>query len=233
MPVAAVAADVRTRAVARALAQRAIHAIFLAMKLLFATTNPHKTREIAQILGPLGIEVCTLADVGTPVAEPIEDADTFEGNARIKAVAYARALGLPCLADDSGLEVDALGGAPGVHSAHYAGVGGTREQRDRANREKLILELRKLGDVSRAARFVCALCLVDAAGRVLFEARGTFPGVITDEPRGDNGFGYDPHLLVPDLGKHAAELPDEVKNARSHRGAAARALHAWLKEHPL
>lgn len=203
------------------------------MRLLFATTNPHKAREIGQMLGPLGIEVCSLADVAPNLPEPVEDADTFEGNARIKAVAYARALRMSCLADDSGLEVDALGGAPGVHSARYAGVGQTREERDRANNEKLIAELRKRGDVARSARFVCALCLVDAEGCVLFETRGTFAGVVTDEARGANGFGYDPHLFLPDVGKSSAELSDGEKNARSHRGAATRALHAWLVQHPL
>lgn len=203
------------------------------MKLLVATTNPHKVREIGQVLGPLGVEVCSLADVSADIPEPEENADSFEGNARIKAVAYARALGMPCVADDSGLEVDALGGAPGVHSARYAGVGETREERDRANNAKLIAELRKLGDVDRSARFVCALCLADSQGNVLFETRGTFPGVITDEARGENGFGYDPHLFLPDVGKTSAELPPEAKNARSHRGAATRALYAWLVEHPL
>jgi XTP/dITP diphosphohydrolase len=191
------------------------------MKLLIATTNPHKVREIGQVLGPLGLDVCSLADVAPHLPEPVEDADTFEGNARIKAVAYARALRMPCLADDSGLEVDALGGAPGVHSAYYGGVGKTREERDPANNRKLIAELRKLGDVDRSARFVCALCLVDAEGRVLFETRG------------ENGFGYDPHLFLPDVGKTSAELPPDAKNARSHRGAATRALHAWLVKNPL
>ncbi len=203
------------------------------MRLLFATTNPHKAREIAQVLGPLGMEVCSLADVAPNLPEPLEDADTFEGNARIKAVTYAQALHMPCLADDSGLEVDALGGAPGVHSAYYAGVGKTREERDPKNNEKLIAELRKLGNVDRSARFVCALCFVNAEGRILFETRGTFPGVITDEARGDNGFGYDPHLFLPELGKTSAELPPDEKNARSHRGAATRALHAWLMQNPL
>ena len=203
------------------------------MKLLFATTNPHKAREIAQMLVPLGIQVCSLAELQPGVPEPVEDADTFEGNARLKAVAYARALQMSVLADDSGLEVDALGGEPGVHSARYAGVGHTREERDRANNQKLISALRRLGNVDRSARFVCALCLVDADGRVLFEARGTFPGVITDEARGENGFGYDPHMFLPDVGKTSAELPDDQKNARSHRGAATRALHAWLMQNPL
>lgn len=203
------------------------------MKLLIATTNPHKVREIGQVLGPLGVEVCGLAELAPQLPEPDEDADTFEGNARIKAVAYARALHVPCLADDSGLEVDALGGAPGVHSARYAGIGDTREERDCANNAKLLSALRKLGNVDRSARFVCALCLVDAEGRVLFETRGTFSGVITDEPRGENGFGYDPHLFLPELGKTSAELPQDEKNARSHRGRATRTLLAWLVEHPL
>ena len=203
------------------------------MRLLFATTNPHKAREIGQILGPLGIEVCSLADVAPHIPEPVEDADTFEGNARIKAVAYAKALNMACLADDSGLEVDALGGAPGVHSAYYAGEGKTREERDPKNNAKLIAELTKLGNVDRSARFVCVLCLADTEGRVLFETRGTFSGVIIDEPRGENGFGYDPHLFLPDVAKTSAELPQDEKNARSHRGAAARALYAWLMQHPL
>jgi XTP/dITP diphosphohydrolase len=198
------------------------------MKIVFATTNPHKAREIGQMLGPLGIEVQSLEGLAPDFPEPVEDADTFEGNARIKAVAYARALGLPCLADDSGLEVDALGGRPGVHSARYAGVGNTREERDRANNAKLIAELDALGQVDRAARFVCALCLADAEGAVLFEARGTFPGRVANQARGENGFGYDPHLFLPDVGKSSAELSPDEKNARSHRGAAVRALCAWL-----
>jgi XTP/dITP diphosphohydrolase len=199
-----------------------------AMKLLFATTNPHKAREIGEILSPLGVTVLGLAELAVQIPEPVEDGDTFEANARIKAVAYARAAGMACLADDSGLEVDALGGAPGVHSARYAGVGHTRAERDRANNQKLIAELRARGAVDRSARFVCALCLADGEGSVLFEARGTFPGLIVDEPRGENGFGYDPHLLLPDVQKTSAELPSEEKHARSHRGAATRALYAWL-----
>src|SRR5262249_35286654 len=150
-----------------------------------------------------------------------------------KAVAYARALERPCLADDSGLEVDALRGAPGVHSAHYAGVGSTREERDRANRAKLVAELRRLGEVNRSARLVCTLCLSDAKGRVLFEARGVSAAVITDEASGEDGFGYDCHLFLPDVGKTVAELPHDEWNARSHRGAAVRALQAWLVENRL
>lgn len=202
------------------------------MKLVLATTNPHKLEEIREILGPLGVLVSGLTDVGRDLPEPVEDEATFEANARRKAVTYARALGTTCLADDSGLEVDALGGAPGVRSARYAGASGTREERDRANREKLIVELGKLGDVLRTARLVCTLCLADAAGRVLFESRGTLEGRIQDEPRGSNGFGYDRHLFLPGAGKTAAELSPADLAARSHRGAAARKLYVWLAEHP-
>ena len=204
------------------------------MRVLAATTNPNKVRELAEVLGPLGIEIVGL-DPECEVPEPVEDAATFEGNARIKALAYGRALGTACLAEDSGLEVDALGGAPGVHSARYAGALGTREQRDRANNEKLLRELLRLGPMrmeERRARFVCALCLVDAAGRIVFETRGTYAGLIAEAPRGENGFGYDPLLFLPELGKTSAELSPEQKAARSHRGAAARALAAYLMGRP-
>ena len=198
------------------------------MELVFASTNPHKVREIRQILGPLGVRVLSLDDVGKAVPAPVEDADTFAGNARRKATAYALALGRLCLADDSGLEVDALGGAPGVHSAHYAGAGNTREERDRANRDKLVAELRKRVAQEPAARLVCTLCLAGADGGVLFEARGTLEGEITESARGGNGFGYDAHLFLPELGKTVAELRADELNLRSHRAAATRALYAWL-----
>ena len=202
------------------------------MKLLVATTNPNKVKELLEVLGPLGIELRGLDSVPQAIPEPVEDADTFEGNARIKAVAYAAALGMACLAEDSGLEVDALGGAPGVHSARYAGVEGPRAQRDQANNQRLLRELHALGDVDRSARFVCAMCLVDVRGQVLFETRGTYEGAIAQTPRGENGFGYDPLLLVQELGLTSAQLSAQQKNARSHRGQAARALAAWLAQHP-
>jgi XTP/dITP diphosphohydrolase len=197
-------------------------------KLIIATTNPNKVREIGQVLVPLGIQVVGLGELAASIPEPVEDADTFEGNARIKAIAYARALGESCLAEDSGLEVDALAGAPGVHSARYAGVGSTREEKDRANNDKLLGALAGVAVERRAARFVCAMCLVDAAGEVLFETRGTYDGVIAEGPRGKGGFGYDPLLWLPDVGKTSAELGAEEKNARSHRGKATRALAEWL-----
>lgn len=202
------------------------------MSILFATTNPHKLRELWQILTPVGVEVRGLDSLGTPLPEPAEEGATFEENARVKAKAYAQLAGLPCLAEDSGLEVDALGGAPGVHSARYSGALGGRDERDRANNEKLLLELEDVPDERRSARFVSALCLVDARGRVLFEARGTLEGRIARAPAGENGFGYDPLLYLPDLGKTSAELSPEEKNARSHRGKAVRALAEWLRAHP-
>jgi len=198
------------------------------MQLVLATTNPHKVREMREILGPLGVELCGLDELGMAVPEPEETAPTLEGNARIKAVTYARALGQTCLADDSGLEVDALGGAPGVHSARYAGTGTTRDERDRANREKLLAELERRGPVSRATRLVCSLCLAEPTGRVLFETRGTLEAVVAHEPRGEHGFGYDSVLYLPDVEKTLAELTADELHARSHRGTAARALHAWL-----
>lgn len=198
--------------------------------ILLATSNPHKIEEVRAILAPHGYEVTGLNDVGVSIPEPEEDGAAFEANARIKAVAYARATGRVCLADDSGLEVDALGGAPGVHSARYAGIGATRAERDRANNDKLLRELarRNLPPEQRTARFVCAMCLASPDGRILTETRGTFEGLIAETPRGSNGFGYDPLLYLPDRGCTSAELPPEEKNARSHRGQAARRMAAAL-----
>jgi XTP/dITP diphosphohydrolase len=196
--------------------------------LLLATTNPHKVNEVRQILEPLGFQVASLQALEQVPDEPVEDADTFAGNARLKAVAYARATGMECLAEDSGLEVDALGGAPGVHSARYAGTAGSRAERDAANNEKLLAALSGVPAELRSARFVCALCLATPDGRVLHEVQGTYEGRIADAPRGENGFGYDPLLFLPDAGKTSAELSPGEKNARSHRGRAVRALAARL-----
>ena len=207
--------------------------------IVFATTNPHKIDEVAQILAPSGILVIGLGAIHggehSPVEqipEPVEDADTFEGNARIKAIAYAKAMGEACLADDSGLEVDALDGAPGVHSARYAGTGSTRQERDAANNAKLLAALKDTDDEARTARFVCAMCLAAPDGTILAETRGTFEGVIVRAPKGTNGFGYDPLLLIPQLGVTSAELSPDEKNARSHRGAAARKMAEYFKSMP-
>ena len=199
------------------------------MQLLFASSNPHKIEEVRAIMAPLGIEIAGLDSLDAPPPEPIEDGATFEENARIKAIAYAKATGQTCLADDSGLEVDALNGAPGVHSARYAGVDGTRAQRDAANNAKLLKQLKTVPPERRTARFVCAMCLADPDGNTLAETRGEFPGVITDQPRGSNGFGYDPLLYLRDRGCTSAELSTQEKNARSHRGDAARRMVEHLR----
>jgi XTP/dITP diphosphohydrolase len=192
--------------------------------LLVATSNPGKLRELRQILAPSGVLLLGLDALDQSFEEPVEDGASFEDNARLKARSYAAQSGRCCLAEDSGLEVDALGGAPGVYSARYAGVGETREERDAANNAKLLAALAQLPSAPRTARFVCTLCLCAADGTILAETRGTFPGVIIDTPRGTNGFGYDPLLLVPELGLTSAQLAPAEKNARSHRGAAARLL---------
>ena len=200
------------------------------MKLLFATSNPHKLRELRQMLSPLGITVEGLDALSSVPPEPVEDGETFEANARIKAVGYATATAMTCLAEDSGLEVDALDGAPGVRSARYAEHDGDRDARDRANNDKLLAALRDVPKADRTARFVCAMCVSSPEGAVRFEARGTFEGVVAEAPAGEGGFGYDPLLYVPDAGCTSAQLAPEEKNRRSHRGAAARALVQWLRE---
>lgn len=197
-------------------------------QLLFATTNPHKLVEVRAALEPLGFEVRSLDSLGSVPDEPEENEATFRANARLKARYYAEKTGLECLAEDSGLEVDALSGAPGVYSARYAGEVGTRAERDRANNEKLLRELSRFSPAQRTARFVCAVCVAAPDGRIMAEATGTYDGLIAAAPRGENGFGYDPLLYLPDLGRTSAELSAEEKNARSHRGKAARALAVLL-----
>lgn len=198
------------------------------MNILFATSNPHKIDEVASILLPHGIVVRSLSDLDIEPDEPVEDAPSFEGNARLKAIGYAQATGERCLADDSGLEVDALGGAPGVHSARWSGVEGDRARRDAANNAKLIDAMGDVPEAERSARFVCAMCLAEPDGTIVAESRGTFDGVITLDPKGDNGFGYDPLLYLPDRKCTSAELTSTEKNAKSHRGEATRQLLALL-----
>lgn len=198
------------------------------MDVLLATGNHYKVNEVREILAPFGIGVRSLADVQRVVAEPEEDGATFADNARLKARYYARELGLTCVAEDSGLVVDALGGAPGVFSARYSGAAGSREERDRANNEKLLGELAHVGEGSRQARFVCVASVSTPSGEILAEAEGIYEGVIAFAPRGENGFGYDPLLYLPDRGCTSAELAPEEKHARSHRGKAFRALAELL-----
>jgi XTP/dITP diphosphohydrolase len=190
----------------------------MAPRVLFATTNPGKLRELRALVGG-ALEVLGLADVA-PIPEPAEDADTFEENAVLKARAYAAASGLPALADDSGLCVDALGGRPGVLSARYA------PGDDRARYEKLLRELEGVPDAQRTASFRCALALAQPDGRVHVEV-GACAGAIGHAPRGSHGFGYDPVFRLPD-GRHLAELGSEEKGALSHRGAAFRLMRPHL-----
>ena len=201
------------------------------MRIVVATGNPHKVDEIRAVLAPMGFLVVSLPELGRPVpAEPDEPGATFEENARIKARYYAAALGEPVLADDSGLEVDALQGAPGVHSAYWAGAEGSRAERDARNNAKLVAAMKGLPEDRRRARFVCTMCVATPDGAVLVETRGEFEGSIVDEPRGAHGFGYDPHLWLADRGMTSAELPPDEKNAVSHRGRAVRRL-AYLLQH--
>ncbi|MDZ4752884.1 MAG: RdgB/HAM1 family non-canonical purine NTP pyrophosphatase [Phycisphaerae bacterium] len=199
-------------------------------ELVVASGNPHKLEEIRAVFDQMDVRVLGLDALGQPFPEPEETAMTFSGNARLKALAYATMTGRLCLADDSGLEVDALGGAPGVFSARFAGVDGSRSERDAANNRLLVERLRGIPAEQRGARFVCAMCLATPDGRVLAETRGEFAGVIVDEPRGNNGFGYDPHLYLPDERRTSAELSPDEKNARSHRGQATRSMAARMKE---
>jgi len=202
------------------------------MRIIFASSNPHKVDEVRAILGARGISVHGLSAIDPDIVptEPEETGTTFEANAKLKAVYYAAAIGEHCLADDSGLEVDALNGAPGVFSARYAGEGASRDERDSANNRKLLAALRDVPMEKRTARFVCAMCLAAPDGTILAETRGEFPGVIAHKPSGSNGFGYDPLLFLPDRGCTSAELSPDDKNARSHRGAAARQLADMLRE---
>lgn len=186
--------------------------------ILIATTNQGKLREVRSLLADLPLSLESLGDHPS-LPEPVEDADSFEGNARIKALHYAELTGRWTLADDSGLEVDALGGAPGIHSARYAG----EARDDAANNAKLIAALAGIVAEGRTARFRCAVALA-LDGKVQATADGCVEGTMIDQPRGNNGFGYDPHFLLADCALTAAELAPDEKNRISHRGQALRAI---------
>ena len=194
-------------------------------RLVLASNNPGKLREIGELLAPLGIEVIPQARLGIEEAE--EPHDTFLENALAKARHASLASGLPALADDSGLCVEALGGEPGVHSAYFAGREGGREARDARNNAKL---LANLGE-ARKARYVCVMVLLrNAEDPQPLVAEGTWHGEIARAARGANGFGYDPLFYLPELGRTAAELAPQEKNRLSHRGRAATRLLALLRE---
>ena len=190
------------------------------MKILAATNNAHKISEFSEILSPLGIAVVSPHSLGIS-ADPEENGTTFEENARIKAQAFLEKAGLPVLADDSGLEVKALDGAPGVHSARYA----YGSDMDRVH--KLLNALCEKAD--RSARFVSVLALALPDGRIL-TARGECPGLLSHKPIGETGFGYDPVFFVEQYGKTFAELTSKQKNKISHRGKAFEALKKQLAE---
>ena len=189
-------------------------------ELLIATTNPGKIREIKGILAGVPVQLVTL-DALPPIAEPEETGTTFGANARLKAIYYAARTGLPAVADDSGLEIDALDKAPGVHSARWHGTNYDTKF------AVIYRELAERGLPTSAARFVAHVAVADR-GIVLFEATGTVEGRIAPEPRGTHGFGYDPIFWYPPYGCTLAEVDGERKAAVSHRGQAFKQVRTWL-----
>lgn len=194
--------------------------------LLLATTNQHKIDEYRAIFSSMPFQLRSLRDfrVETDVEET---GSTFAENAELKALTYAKLSGHLSLADDSGLAIDALNGAPGIYSARFAG-------RDTSYEERFRLILAQLKDVpveQRTARFVCAITIAEPSGYYR-TVEGVIEGTIADAPRGENGFGYDPIFFVPELGKTTAELPPEQKNRISHRGRAAQLAAALLRDWP-
>jgi XTP/dITP diphosphohydrolase len=193
------------------------------VRLLVATTNKSKVREIRALLDGADVDLVTL-DAWAALAAPEETGRTFEENARQKAAYYASATGELTVAEDSGLEIDALGGAPGIESARYGGASLSYPEKF----ARIYEALRAKGRLDSTARFVCALALV-RDHRVLFETRATIEGTVAPEPRGAGGFGYDPIFFYPPYGRTLGEVPQDEKAAVSHRGAAFRQLRAFLQ----
>jgi len=187
------------------------------MKFILASNNPGKRDELMQILSPCGVELITAKEAGFGSIDPEETGSTFAENAEIKARAFCELTGMPCIADDSGLCVDALDGGPGVHTARYAG-----DHDFESGIERMLHELEGVPDKERTARFVCSVCCVWPDGRKV-SAEGTCEGVIAHERMGDGGFGFDPIFLLPD-GRCFAVITAEEKNAVSHRGRALEQL---------
>lgn len=194
------------------------------MKLVLATRNRHKVDEIGEILRGLDVELCSFLDY-SDVPDVVEDGETFEENAIKKARAVAAATGLPALADDTGLEVDALGGAPGIYSARYAGEPPDYDR----NNEKLLRDLDGVPERDRRARFRCVVALAAPGGSVS-TVEGRTEGTILTERRGDGGFGYDPLFLPDGFDRTYAEMTGAEKNASSHRGKAVRAARGLVEE---
>lgn len=191
------------------------------MKIIIATHNKHKLQEMSRILSPMGYEVVTDRDLGIELTDAEENGETFLDNARIKAESGCRESGLPCIADDSGLCVDALGGAPGVFSARYSGVHGD----DDGNNRKLLKELEGVSTEKRTAHFACAICVSFPDGSEI-TATGKCEGYIGYEKKGENGFGYDPLFMVGE--RSLAEMTAKEKDAISHRGNALKELQKIL-----
>ena len=198
------------------------------MKIVAATNNKHKVTELTALFENSDTELVTLREIGF-TDEIVEDGATFLENARIKAMAVHKATGLSAIADDSGLCVDALGGEPGIYSARYASEDGENSD-DTKNNEKLLSKLDKIPENERTARFVSALCFIDADGTEV-SAIGKCEGIITREARGEGGFGYDPLFFFPSFGKTFGELTAEEKNEVSHRANAVKVLKEKLCEY--
>jgi XTP/dITP diphosphohydrolase len=200
-------------------------------RLLVATANAGKLREFREMLGSDRSTFCDLSLY--PSIPPVEETGhTFRVNACLKASEYAKTTSLWTIADDSGLEVDAMGGAPGVLSARWAETSGAGSG-DAANNQLLLKQLHDVPETKRTARFVCVLALAGPDGRVIVTVRDTVEGRIIHAPRGSNGFGYDPLFLIDALGKTTAELPPDQKHQISHRGKALRKLRELMDELPL
>jgi XTP/dITP diphosphohydrolase len=205
------------------------------VKLLAATRNPGKQREIRRILGPTGLEIVFPDDIWlreTSAGDSLEQAESFEGNARRKAQYFARLSSLPTFADDSGLEVLSLGGAPGVHSKRWSGAQGKPEEVDAANNVELLSRLAGEPERRRVARYRCVLVFLRTGDAVPTVCHGDCTGRILEEPRGSGGFGYDPLFFSDELGKTFGEATPEEKDRVSHRGRALRALAQALKAPP-
>lgn len=202
------------------------------MKLLAATRSRGKQPEIRRLLEPAGIEVLFPEDAGlweSPVEDTLETAESFEGNARRKAEHFARLSGLPTVADDSGLEVFALGGAPGVRSRRWAAAGGTPDEIDAANNAELLRRLRGAPEPRRRARYRCVLVYFKGPDAVPRVFEGVCGGHILEAPRGGGGFGYDPLFFSDELGRTFGEATPAEKDAVSHRGRALRSLAQALR----
>lgn len=192
--------------------------------LLLATSNPHKLEEFRAIFSDLPLKLLSLKDLHIDI-EVEETGTTFAENAELKACTYAQASGMLTLADDSGLEIDALGGAPGVHSARYLGRETPYEVRFRS----ILEQLKGLPVDQRTARFRCVIALAEPSGYIRI-VEGVIEGVIANSPRGKYGFGYDPIFFLPEFGKTLAELPPEIKNRISHRARAAQSARKLLED---